>query len=158
MSVRSGCIVRMLVSSFAKTPVSNGCRPLKTAAREGLQSGAAQWALEKRMPRLARRSMLGDFAWGWPPRQPIQSLRSSIAMKSTLGGAASALAAHETHNSSAVIGHRQKLFFRSLMRISDFIHPGNQTLAMILNLCCKLRVVDQIVQFERIGLQIKKTF
>src|SRR3982750_1600160 len=37
------------------------------------------------MPRWARRSMFGVFTCGWPRRQPTQSLRSSMAMKRTLG-------------------------------------------------------------------------
>src|SRR4051812_2216472 len=60
--------------------------------REGLQSGAWQCALAKSVPRLASRSMFGVFAWGWPPRQPTQSFRSSTARKRMLGaplGAAS---------------------------------------------------------------------
>ena len=33
-------------------------------AREGLQTGDWQWALEKRTPRAAKASRLGVFAWG----------------------------------------------------------------------------------------------
>ena len=54
-------------------------------AREGLHTGAWQWALLKRTPRAANRSILGVLAWGCPPRQPIQSLRSSMEISRTLG-------------------------------------------------------------------------
>src|SRR5690349_13274154 len=84
----------MFVSSLANTPVWKGWRPLNTAAREGLQSGAAQCAFVKSTPRLARRSIFGVRACGCPPRQPTQSFRSSIAMNSTLGGAAADMAGH----------------------------------------------------------------
>src|SRR3954467_11063009 len=55
------------------------------AALEGLQTGAAQYAFVKSMPFAASRSMFGVFTSGWPPRQPIQSFRSSTAMKRTFG-------------------------------------------------------------------------
>ena len=55
------------------------------AVRDGLQSGAAQWACSKSTPFLASPSMLGVFACGCPPRQPTQSFRSSTAMKRTFG-------------------------------------------------------------------------
>ena len=66
-------------------PVVVGRRPESKLVRDGLHSGAWQWALVKSMPRRARRSMFGVKAWGWPSKQPIQSFRSSMAMKSTLG-------------------------------------------------------------------------
>src|SRR6185437_11900595 len=53
--------------------------------RDGLHSGAWQWALRNSVPREARPSMFGVFACGCPPRQPTQSFRSSMAMKRTLG-------------------------------------------------------------------------
>ena len=62
--------------------------PVKTAVRDGLQAGASQWALVKRIPEAAKRSRFGVLAWGWPPRQPTQSLRSSIAMNNRLGRSA----------------------------------------------------------------------
>ena len=52
-------------------------------AREGLHAGAEQWAFVKRTPLFASLSRFGVFTSGWPPIQPIQSLRSSMAMKST---------------------------------------------------------------------------
>ena len=61
-----------------------------TDTREGMHMGTWQCALRNDSPRLASRSMLGVFASGWPPRQPIQSLRSSIAMKTTFGLAGAA--------------------------------------------------------------------
>ena len=45
--------------SFDHTPVRAGINPLNTAAREGLQAGAAQWALVNSTPRLAKRSIFG---------------------------------------------------------------------------------------------------
>jgi hypothetical protein len=60
--------------------------PVSRLTRDGLHKGAEQYALVKETPRLARRSMLGVFAWGWPPRCPTQSRKSSTAMNSTLGG------------------------------------------------------------------------
>src|SRR3954470_16176130 len=66
-------------------PVDDGRRPVSRLDRDGLQSGAWQWALENSVPRRARASMLGVFAWAWPPRQPIQSFWSSMAMKRMLG-------------------------------------------------------------------------
>ena len=68
-------------------PVEPGRRPVRTLDRDGLHSGAWQWALVNSVPRAARRSMFGVFACGWPPRQPTQSFRSSMAMNRTLGRA-----------------------------------------------------------------------
>ena len=62
--------------------------PVKTAVREGLQAGASQWALVKSTPVAAKRSRFGVLDWGCPPRQPTQSLRSSMAMNKTFGGSA----------------------------------------------------------------------
>ena len=56
------------------------------AVRDGLQAGAGQCALVNSIPLSASRSMLGVRAWGWPPRQPIQSFRSSTAMNRMLAG------------------------------------------------------------------------
>ena len=50
----------------------------------------------KSVPRAAKASIFGVLAWECPPRQATQSLRSSIAMKRTLGlvcGAAITVAA-----------------------------------------------------------------
>ena len=55
------------------------------AVRDGLQSGAAQWACSKRTPLRASLSMFGVFACGWPPRQPTLSFISSTEMNRTLG-------------------------------------------------------------------------
>ena len=57
-------------------------------AREGLHEGAAQYARVKITPRVANRSRFGVRACGWPPSAPIQSFKSSMAIKSTLGLAA----------------------------------------------------------------------
>ena len=62
-----------------------GEMPVMMAVREGLQAVAGQWALLKRMPLAARRSRFGVMVCGCPPRQPIQSLRSSRAMKRMFG-------------------------------------------------------------------------
>ena len=70
---------------FDQTPETFGIRPLKTAARDGLQAGAAQWAFANNIPRAASRSILGVNACGCPCMHPIQSLRSSTAMKRTFG-------------------------------------------------------------------------
>jgi len=59
--------------------------PVIRLARDGLQAGAEQCALVKSTPFCARRSRLGVFTSGWPPRQPIQSFKSSIAIKRTFG-------------------------------------------------------------------------
>ena len=59
--------------------------PVIKAVREGLQDGAAQYAFVNSTPLAAKRSMFGVFTSGCPPRHPIQSLRSSTAMKSTFG-------------------------------------------------------------------------
>ena len=56
-----------------------------SAARDGLQTGAAQYALVNSIPFDASRSRFGVLTSGWPPRQPIQSFKSSIAMKRTFG-------------------------------------------------------------------------
>lgn len=53
--------------------------------REGLQSGAEQWAWLKETPLLASRSIWGVFAFGWPSKCPTQSRKSSTAMNNTLG-------------------------------------------------------------------------
>src|SRR4051812_35690928 len=66
-------------------PVDDGRRPVSRLDRDGLQSGAWQWALVNRVPRLARRSMFGVLACGWPPRQPTQSFWSSMATNRTFG-------------------------------------------------------------------------
>lgn len=63
-------------------------RVLKTAARDGLQAGAAQCAFVKNRPRAASRSIFGVLACRCPSRQPIQSFKSSMAMNRTLGGCA----------------------------------------------------------------------
>ena len=81
---------------LAYKPERCGERPVKMAVREGLQAGAGQWALVKSTPEAASRSRLGVRACGWPPRQPIQSFKSSMAMKRTLGLAIAAAFASET--------------------------------------------------------------
>ena len=56
-----------------------------TLTLEAEQTGTAQWALVKLTPRVARASMWGVMACGWPPRKPVQSLRSSMQIITTLG-------------------------------------------------------------------------
>lgn len=55
------------------------------AARDGPQTGAAQWASVNKTPLPAKASRCGVLTWGWPSRQPIQSFKSSIAMNRILG-------------------------------------------------------------------------
>ena len=62
-----------------------------TATREGLQEGAAQWALVNKVPRAAKRSRFGVWTPLRPPMQLTQSFRSSTAMNNTLGGCSFAL-------------------------------------------------------------------
>ena len=66
-------------------PVLLGRLPVKVATRDGLQTGAAQWALVNNKPRFASRSMFGVLASGWPSRQPTQSFMSSAMIIRTLG-------------------------------------------------------------------------
>ena len=66
-------------------PVVDGRRPVSRLAREGLHSGALPCALANSVLWRARRSRFGVCARGWPPRQPTQSSRSSMAMKRALG-------------------------------------------------------------------------
>src|SRR5262245_39386586 len=63
-----------------------------TLVRDGLQSGAWQWALVNTIPRAARRSRCGVLTCGCPARHPTQSFRSSMAMKRTLGRVAASVA------------------------------------------------------------------
>src|SRR5688572_24003095 len=69
------------------TPVVDGRSPDMSAARDGVQLGAAQYARVKLTPRFASRSMFGvaATACSFRPRCPIQWFRSSIAMNRTLG-------------------------------------------------------------------------
>lgn len=69
-------------------PVVVGRRPSSKLVREGLHSGDWQCALRKVVPRAASLSMYGVFAIGCPPRWPIQSFWSSMAMKRMLGRSA----------------------------------------------------------------------
>ena len=71
-------------------PVVEGRSPVIKLVREGLHNGAWQWALVKSVPRFASRSMFGVFTCGCPPRQPIQSFWSSMAMNKIFGFAACA--------------------------------------------------------------------
>src|SRR5437868_2774013 len=75
---RIGCL-------FSYTPEVEGRNPVIKEARDGLHTGAAQYALVNSMPLAASRSMFGVLTSGCPPRQPIQSFRSSTAMKRTFG-------------------------------------------------------------------------
>src|SRR5262245_18133215 len=70
---------------FSYTPVVNGRSPDINAARDGLQTGAAQYARLNESPIFAIRSRFGVFACGLCAKYPTQSRRSSIAMKRTLG-------------------------------------------------------------------------
>ena len=63
----------------------DGLKPSRTDVRDGLQTGAWQWALVNKVPLAANLSRLGVLTCGWPPRQPIQSFRSSMARNRTLG-------------------------------------------------------------------------
>src|SRR6185295_10671186 len=53
-----------------------------------LHSGACVCALVNKVPRAAMESRFGVLAWGCPPRQPIQSFRSSMAIMRMLGSSA----------------------------------------------------------------------
>src|SRR5512133_425853 len=66
-------------------PVAPGRLPLSNAARDGLQTGAAQWALVKVTPSFARRSRLGVLVCTLRPKWPTQWFRSSTGKKRTLG-------------------------------------------------------------------------
>src|SRR5918994_2952021 len=55
------------------------------AARDGLHTGAAQYALVNVTPIPARRSMFGVLVCLLRPRWPTQWFKSSTAMKSTFG-------------------------------------------------------------------------
>jgi len=81
----SGCCENSRGLLLFQTLVRHGHCPEKIAAREGLQAVDGQCALENKIPRLAKRSIFGVSACGWPPRQPTQSLRSSTAIITTLG-------------------------------------------------------------------------
>ena len=66
-------------------PVVEGRRPVIRLVREGLHSGDWAWAFVKRVPRRARASMCGVRTCGCPPRAPIQSFWSSMAMNRMFG-------------------------------------------------------------------------
>lgn len=90
-------------------PVVEGRSPSIRLVRDGLHSGACAWAFVKSVPRASSRSMFGVRACGCPPRAPIQSFWSSIAMKRTSGGrsaedAAAARAARRTALASVTDG------------------------------------------------------
>ena len=61
----------------------DGRIPDMRAVRDGLQAGAAQYALEKLTPQLARRSRCGVIVCGLRCKCPTQWFKSSMAMKST---------------------------------------------------------------------------
>ena len=104
-----------------------GRSPVRMLVRDGLHSGLWQWALVNVVPRAASRSMFGVFTCGWPPSGPTQSLRSSMAMKRTLGFSAacrrrgeqqkSREGENETHGDPPVnCAARLKGYFQSLPR------------------------------------------
>src|SRR5678816_2418363 len=66
-------------------PVVFGRSPLRSAAREGLQSGAAQWALVNVTPIAASRSIFGVLVCLFRARCPTQWFRSSTGIKRTFG-------------------------------------------------------------------------
>src|SRR5262245_56828914 len=67
-------------------PEVDGCRPDMRAVREGLQTGAAHWALANLTPRRARRSRLGVTGCGAILVRPAKLFWSSRMMSRTLGG------------------------------------------------------------------------
>ena len=76
---------RRLPDMKVQRPEVDGRIPVIIATREGLQEGAAQWALVNNRPRLASRSMFGVYTPLRPPRQLVQSFRSSTEMNKTFG-------------------------------------------------------------------------
>ena len=56
-----------------------------TLTRDEEQTGTAQCALLKFLPRSASSSMFGVDASGCPPRNPVQSFRSSMLIITTFG-------------------------------------------------------------------------
>src|SRR4051812_21989623 len=71
-------------------PVVEGRRPVNSAVREGLQTGAAQCAFVNTSPIAASRSKLGVFTLVRSPRTLTQSFRSSIETNRMFGRAGSA--------------------------------------------------------------------
>ena len=107
-------------------------------AREGLHTGDWQWALLKSTPRAASRSMFGVFACGCPPMQPIQSLRSSMAMSRTLGLAVSAaLAAASPAKAAALRQARMRTSCRFFI-YTESIRKTDYGLT-------QLKIADQVV-------------
>ena len=66
-------------------PDVEGGMPVIRLARDGLHAGAEQCAFVNSTPRLASRSRFGVLTSGCPPKQPIQSFKSSMAINSTFG-------------------------------------------------------------------------
>ena len=62
----SGCCLRKSTLALVTTPVVSGRKPVIREARLGPQNGNWQYALSKRTPRAASRSMCGDLTIGWP--------------------------------------------------------------------------------------------
>lgn len=94
-------------------PVVVGRSPSMRLVREGLHNGAWQCALRKVVPREASLSRCGVLAMGWPPRWPIQSFWSSMAMKRMLGLSAAGSVwqrqrDNEAKRKSLMIGMRRK--------------------------------------------------
>ena len=119
MAGRQGCGLRYTPEVQGRTPVIN-------AAREGLHAGAAQYERVNSTPRFASRSMFGVRQSGCPPRQLIQSFKSSTAMNNTFGFASAACRAEEfASNVNAKIA--QKYRNREMNCIRKCLETGTVT-------------------------------
>ncbi len=94
--------------------------PYSKPRRQGEHAGAMQCALVNFTLRRANRSMFGVIAWGWPPRNPVQSFMSSMAMNSTFGRSARQLERQPILNNNHVAKMRiDKVVSRSLVQRHD---------------------------------------
>lgn len=100
-------------------PEVEGRIPVIRLARDGLHAGAEQWALVKSTPLLARRSRFGVLTSGCPPRQPTQSFKSSIAIKSTFGLFLAEMAENTIFDKENVAAPAA-VNFRNLRRLINF--------------------------------------
>ena len=66
-------------------PVVDGRRPVSVATREGLQTGAEQWALLNSIPRGCEPVDVRSLHIRMPAEQPTQSFMSSTTIINTLG-------------------------------------------------------------------------
>ncbi len=91
----AGCVSILPTSLNSWQTVVDASLLEKTETRDAIQTGTWQCVFRNSIPRCASRSRLGVLTSGFPPRQPIQSLRSSMAIKTMFGRGSWAISAFE---------------------------------------------------------------